>query len=100
MASKARKTRAGSRTIDSRPWDESDAADDAIDTDRLAAQDDGGHTLDFPDLQRTRFAERIEPDEVNGWARQLGVSPERLREAIRIAGDTVDDVKRYLSKPH
>jgi hypothetical protein len=59
-----------------------------------------GQMLDFPDLGRTRLPERIEPDEVNGWARQLGVSPERLREAIRMTGDNVDDVRRYLTKPH
>ena len=62
------------------------------------SRDGGG--LDFPGLDRTRLAERIEPDEVNGWARQLGVSPERLREAIRVAGDTLEDVRRYLTKPH
>lgn len=52
------------------------------------------------DLDRTRLAERIEPDEVHGWARQLGVSPERLREAIRVAGDSLEDVKRYLTTLH
>jgi len=56
--------------------------------------------LDMRQLDRTRLVERIEPDEVNGWARQLGVSPERLREAIRVTGDSVQDVRRYLTRLH
>ena len=59
-----------------------------------------GNPLDIRQLDRTRLVERIEPDEVNGWARQLGVSPERLREAIRVAGDSVEDVRRYLTRLH
>ena len=40
--------------------------------------------------------QRIEPDQVKTWARQLNVSAPRLREAIRRVGPAVRDVKQYL----
>ena len=40
--------------------------------------------------------ERIEPDQVRKWARQLDVSAPRLREAIRRVGPVVRDVKQFL----
>jgi hypothetical protein len=53
---------------------------------------------DFPDLERTRLAERIEPDEVEGWAREFDVSSTRLREVISQVGPMVEDVKRVLER--
>lgn len=50
---------------------------------------------DTPDLIQAD-AERIEPDQVKKWARQLNVSAPRLREAIKRVGPVVDDVKRFL----
>lgn len=41
-------------------------------------------------------AERIEPDQVKKWARQLNVSAPQLREAIKRVGSVVRDVKRFL----
>jgi hypothetical protein len=41
-------------------------------------------------------AERIEPDQVKKWARQLNVSAPQLREAIRRVGPAVRDVKQFL----
>jgi hypothetical protein len=40
--------------------------------------------------------DRIEPDQVKKWARQLNVSAPRLREAIKRVGPVVNDVKRFL----
>ena len=41
-------------------------------------------------------AERIAPDQVTKWARELNVSAPRLREAIKRVGPVVRDVKKYL----
>jgi hypothetical protein len=108
MGTSKRRAASGKARTERRGADETEPADNAAGSDGLPATNGEaaehvtgeGRALDFPDLDRTRFAERIEPDEVNGWARQLGVSPERLREAIRVAGDTLEDVRRYLTKPH
>jgi hypothetical protein len=103
MGTSKRKSNPGRKGTGTRSPDVTAPGDD-IERDAIegesAGAPSGGQMLDFPDFGRTRLAERIEPDEVNGWARQLGVSPERLREAIRMAGDNVEDVKRYLTKPH
>lgn len=34
--------------------------------------------------------------EVRYWSQHLGVTPERLKEAVRVAGPMVKDVKRHL----
>jgi hypothetical protein len=41
-------------------------------------------------------AERIEPDQVKKWARELNVSAPQLREAIKRVGSVVRDVKEFL----
>lgn len=80
------------------PEDEIEAAAPSREADE--PERSSSNPLDMRQLDRTRLVERIEPDEVNGWARQLGVSPERLREAIRVTGDSVEDVRRYLTRLH
>lgn len=94
------KARNESRAPDGTGPVDDNVADGMAETDEPAQSAIDWQIVDYPDLDRTRFAERIEPDEVHGWARQLGVSPERLREAIRMAGDGLEDVRRYLTKPH
>ncbi len=37
-----------------------------------------------------------EPYELRDWSNKLGVSPDRLRQAVQAAGPMVKDVKRYL----
>lgn len=39
-----------------------------------------------------------EPWEVEWWCKQLGVTPEQLREAVRKVGVMVSDVRRHLGK--
>jgi hypothetical protein len=39
-----------------------------------------------------------EPLEVDYWCRELGVTPEQLRQAVRQVGVMVADVRRYLGK--
>ncbi len=39
-----------------------------------------------------------QPYEVRYWAQQLGVSEAKIHEAIRVVGNRVADVKRYLGK--
>jgi hypothetical protein len=105
MATSKRKSpagRSGPRTPNG-----SDTADDPVKSDRLPADEardagsgESARSFEFPDFERTRLAERIEPDEVMGWARMLDVSPQRLREAMGIVGPIVEDVRRYLTKPH
>jgi hypothetical protein len=36
--------------------------------------------------------------EVRYWTRELGVTPEKLKETVREVGPMVDDVKRKLGK--
>ena len=38
--------------------------------------------------------------EVRYWSQTLGVSPERLKEAVRAVGLMVRDVKRHLAVAH
>ena len=55
------------------------------------------------DLSRARAdRSRIdlkEPDEVQYWADQFGVSKDRLSEAIRKVGHSVEAVRRELERP-
>lgn len=41
-----------------------------------------------------------EPQEVRYWARALSVSEERLRSAVRAAGDATAAVRQYLGGQH
>jgi hypothetical protein len=52
---------------------------------------------DAPASDQQSDAERIEPNEVKQWARQLDVSAPRLREAIKRVGPVVRDVKQFLA---
>ncbi len=36
--------------------------------------------------------------EVRDWSKRLGVSAEKLRAAVKVVGDRVDDVERHLKK--
>lgn len=36
--------------------------------------------------------------ELNYWTKELGVTEERLREAVKAVGPMVADVRKYLSK--
>ncbi len=36
--------------------------------------------------------------ELDYWSKELGVTKERLKEAVRTVGTSVEDVKRYLGK--
>ncbi|WP_213278934.1 DUF3606 domain-containing protein [Chryseobacterium indologenes] len=36
--------------------------------------------------------------ELDYWSKELGVTKERLKEAVRAVGTSVEDVKRYLGK--
>jgi hypothetical protein len=37
-----------------------------------------------------------EPYELRDWSNKLGVTPERLKQAVHVVGPMVKDVKRYL----
>jgi Protein of unknown function (DUF3606) len=39
-----------------------------------------------------------EPYELNHWAEKLGVTPERLRQAVKTSGPMVKDVAALLGK--
>jgi uncharacterized protein DUF3606 len=39
-----------------------------------------------------------EPWELDYWCNELGVSPERLKEAVSRVGVMVADIRRYLGK--
>jgi hypothetical protein len=39
-----------------------------------------------------------EPWELKYWTKQLGVTPNQLKRAVRKVGVTVRDVRRYLGK--
>lgn len=39
-----------------------------------------------------------QPYEVRDWAKRLGVTEEKIREAVKKVGDRVVDVKRHLGK--
>jgi hypothetical protein len=39
-----------------------------------------------------------EPWEVKWWAQQLGVTPERLKDAVKQAGPMADKVRQHLGK--
>jgi len=36
--------------------------------------------------------------EVRDWCRSLGVTPERLKEAVKAVGPMAEDVRRHLGK--
>ncbi len=36
--------------------------------------------------------------ELDYWSKELGITKERLKEAVRAVGTSVKDVKRYLGK--
>jgi hypothetical protein len=36
--------------------------------------------------------------ELRDWSKSLGVTPERLKEAVQAVGDRADKVREYLSK--
>lgn len=36
--------------------------------------------------------------ELRDWSKSLGVSPERLKEAVQAVGDRADKVREYLNK--
>lgn len=48
-----------------------------------------------PDAQRINVNE---PYEVSYWTKTLGVSEQKLREAVRAVGVSVAAVKKYLGK--
>jgi Protein of unknown function (DUF3606) len=57
------------------------------------------HDLTDEDAQdRTRIS-LLEPHEVQYWADKFGVSKERLSEAVRKVGHSVEGVSRYLKCP-
>lgn len=39
-----------------------------------------------------------DPKEMDRWAKELGVAPEVLKQAVQAAGDCADDVANYLAK--
>ena len=39
-----------------------------------------------------------DPADADRWAKELGVAPEVLRQAVHAAGDCADDVANYLAK--
>lgn len=39
-----------------------------------------------------------EDDEVRDWSKGLGVTPERLKDAVEAVGDRVERVREYLKK--
>jgi uncharacterized protein DUF3606 len=48
-----------------------------------------------PDDKRANVHEDYE---LRYWTRELGVTPEKLKETVREVGPMVDDVKRKLGK--
>ena len=47
-------------------------------------------------MDMDRLDER-NPAEIEFWATEMAVSPERLREAIRAVGTDIDKLKGYLA---
>ena len=41
-----------------------------------------------------------EEHEIRYWSKRLGASAEQIQEAVREVGNSADDVKKYLAKPH
>lgn len=41
-----------------------------------------------------------EPWELRYWTKELGLSEDELRDAVKTAGVSVDAVRRHLGKPH
>ena len=57
------------------------------------------------DKSKAGKADRIrinvnEDYELRDWAKKFGVSPERLKEAVKKVGPMAQDVGNELSKPH
>ena len=57
------------------------------------------------DKSKTGQADRIrinvnEDYEVRDWAKKFGVSPDRLKEAVKKVGPMAQDVGNELNKPH
>ena len=46
---------------------------------------------------RTRISTEQE-HEVRYWTKELGVTEEQLKEAVRVAGNQVDKVRQHLGK--
>ena len=40
-----------------------------------------------------------EDHELRNWAQSLGVTPERVKEAVRAVGDRADKVREHLGSP-
>ncbi len=50
-------------------------------------------------MKKKRLDARLvsaQPWEIRYWCKRLGVSPERLREAVKAVGRSVAKVKRYF----
>lgn len=56
---------------------------------------DGRQSNARPNPQRIDVARE---QECRYWSEKLGVSPERLRRAVKEVGPLVEDVKRHLGK--
>lgn len=41
-----------------------------------------------------------EPWELRYWTKELGLSEDELREAVKAAGTSVSAVRQHLGKPH
>lgn len=56
---------------------------------------DNKENIGNPDRSRINIHENYE---VEYWSKQLGVTPNQLKEAVKQAGTTATAVKEYLSK--
>jgi len=41
-----------------------------------------------------------EPWELRYWTKELGLSEDELREAVKVAGTSASAVRQHLGKPH
>lgn len=56
---------------------------------------------DDPNKRRPRDSKRIsitEEWELSWWSKELGVTKEKIKEAVDTVGTSVDAVKKYLKK--
>jgi hypothetical protein len=56
---------------------------------------DNSKPVGSPDTKRINVKQ---PHELRDWAESLGVSEERVCEAVRAVGDSATKIKDYLSK--
>jgi hypothetical protein len=56
---------------------------------------DNSRHVGSPDLKRINVNQ---PHELRDWAKSLGVSEQRVCEAVRAVGDSATKVKDYLAK--